>query len=87
MGESGILFAQSLVVLGWVYITGLCLVLGMRLADNSREIFEGVVKFICMVATLMVLWGFALKPALQTVYAHLSEDKTVECVKVKKGMQ
>ena len=79
MGESGILFAQSLVVLGWVYLTGACLVLGMRWADNSRGNFEGVVKFICMVATLMVLWGFALKPALQTVYAHLSDDKTVEC--------
>ena len=83
MGEYGILFAQSLVVLGWVYLTGACLVLGMRWADNSRGNFEGVVKFICMVATLMVLWGFALKPALQTVYAHLSDYKTVECVKVK----
>ena len=79
MPETTILFAQSLVVLGWVYITGLCLVLGMRWADNSRGNFEGVVKLICMVATLMVLWGFALKPALQTVYAHLSDDKTVEC--------
>ena len=70
MGEPGILFTQSLVVLGWVYLTGACLVLGMRWADNSREIFEGVVKFICIVVTLIVLWGFALKPALQTVYAH-----------------
>ena len=87
MGESGVLFAQSLVVLGWVYRTGACLVLGMRWADNSRGNFEGVVKLICIVATLMVLWGFALKPAMQTVYAHLSDDKTVECVKVKKGMQ
>ena len=83
MGEYGILFAQSLVVLGWVYLTGACLVLGMWWADNSRGNFEGIVKLICMVATLMVLWGFALKPALQTVYAHLSDDKTVECVKVK----
>lgn len=79
MGESGILFAQSLVVLGWVYITGACLVLGMRWADNSRGNFEGVVKFTCMVASLIVLWLFALKPALQTVYAYLSVDKTVEC--------
>ena len=83
MTESIVLFAQSLVVLGWVYLTMACLVLGMRWADNSRGNFEGVVKCICMVATLMVLWLFALKPALQTVYAHLSDDKTVECVKVK----
>ena len=79
MGESGILFAQSLVVLGWVYITGLCLVLGMRWVENDRGYLEAFVKSICIVATLMVLWGFALKPALQTVYAHLSDDKTVEC--------
>ena len=83
MTESIVLFAQSLVVLGWVYLTGLCLVLCVRWVGNSRGNFEGVVKLICMVATLMVLWGFALKPALQTVYAHLSDDKTVECVKVK----
>ena len=87
MSETTILFAQSLVVLGWVYITGLCLVVGMRWADNSRGDFDSVVKFICMVATLMVLWGFALNPALQTVYAYLSDDKTVECVKASKGMQ
>lgn len=83
MGESGILFAQSLVVLGWVYITGLCLVLGMRWVENARDYLEAFVKSICIVATLMVLWGFALEPALQTVYAYLSDDKTVECVKVK----
>ena len=83
MGEYGILFAQSLVVLGWVYLTGACLVLGMRWVENARDYLEAFVKFIYMVATLMVLWGFALKPALQTVYAHLSDDKTVECVKVK----
>ena len=68
---------------GWVYLTGACLVLGMRMADNSRGNFECVAKFTCMVATLMVLWGFALKPAMQTVYAHLADNKTVECVKVK----
>ena len=83
MGESGILFAQSLVVLGWVYITGLCLVLGMRWVDNARGDLEAFVKFICMVATLMVLWGFSLKPTLQTVYAYLSPNKNIECVKVK----
>ena len=83
MDEYWILFAQSLVILVWVYFTGTCLVLGMWWVDKSRGNFEGVVKFTCMVATLMVLWGFALKPALQTVYAYLSDGKTVECVKVK----
>ena len=83
MGESGILFAQSLVVLGWVYLTGLCFVLGMRWVENAGGDLEAFVKFICMAATLVVLWLFALKPTLQTVHVYLSDDKTVECVKVK----
>lgn len=83
MGESGILFAQSLVVLGWVYITGLCLVLGMRLVENARDDLEAFVKSICIVVALVVLWGFSLKPALQTVYTYLSPNKNIECVKVK----
>ena len=83
MGESGILFAQSLVVLGWVYLTGLCFVLGMRWVENAGGDLEAFVKFVCMGATLVVLWLFALKPTLQTVHVYLSDDKTVECVKVK----
>ena len=83
MSEYRVLFAQSIVVLGWVYITGLCLVLGMRLVENARDDLEAFVKSICIVAALIVLWGFTLKPALQTVYAHLSPNKNIECVKVK----
>lgn len=83
MGESGVLFAQSLVVLGWVYLTGLCFVLGMRWVENAGGDLEAFVKFVCMVATLMVLWLFALKPTLQTVHVYLSSDETIECVKVK----
>ena len=83
MTESIVLFAQSIVVLGWVYLTGLCLVLCVRWVCNSRDDFEGFVKFVCMGVTLMVLWLFALKPTLQTVHVYLSSDKTVECVKVK----
>lgn len=87
MGESGVLFAQSLVVLGWVYLTGLCLVLCVRWVGNSRDDFEGFVKFVCMGATLMVLWLFALNPTLQTVHTYLSNDNTIKCVKSSKGIR
>lgn len=87
MTESIVLFVQSLVVLGWVYITGLCFVLGMRWVENAGGALEAFVKFVCMVATLMVLWLFALKPTLQTVYTYLSNDNTIECVKSSKGIR
>lgn len=84
MGESVVLFMQSLVVLVWIYATAITIVLGTRWMENSSGEQEGVMKVICAICTLFVLWYFALPHILLVVQGYLSGGESVECVKMAK---
>ena len=84
MGESGVLFVQSLAVLVWTYATAITIVLGERWVENSSGELEGVMKVICTTCTLIVLWFYALPHTLLVVHGYLSGGESIECVKMTK---
>ena len=72
MSETTILFAQSIVVLAFVYLTAILVGAVMHFISSRKEGYWVIASFLCMLATGIVLWRFALPVALEGVYHCLT---------------
>ena len=72
MTESIVLFAQSIVVLTFVYLTAILVGAVMHLLDKREDGYWTVASIVCALATFFVLWYFALPVALEGVYRGLT---------------
>ena len=72
MTESIVLFAQSVVVLAFVYFTAILVVAVIHFFLLRKEGYFVIASFLCMLATCIVLWRFALPVALEGVYHGLA---------------
>ena len=72
MTESTVLFAQSVVVLAFVYLTAILTVAAVYFLDKREDGYWTVASIVCMLATCIVLWYFALPVALERVYYYLT---------------
>lgn len=60
MTESIVLFAQSIVILTFVYLTTIFIGAEVYFLDKRKGGYWTVASLICMFVTLIVLWCFAL---------------------------
>ena len=67
MTESIVLFAQSIVVLTFVYLTAILTVAEVYFLDKREDGYWTVASIVCALATFIVLWWFALPVALEGV--------------------
>ena len=72
MPETTILFAQSVVVLAFVYFTAILVVTVIHFFSLRKEGYWVIASFMCALATCIVLWRFALPVALEGVYHDLT---------------
>ena len=72
MTESIVLFAQSIVVLAFVYLTAIFIGAEVYFLDKRKGGYWTVASFLCALATCIVLWWFALPVALEEVYHGLT---------------
>ena len=72
MTESIVLFAQSIVVLAFVYLTAILTVAAVYFLDKREDGYWTVASIVCALATFIVLWYFALPVALEGVYHGLT---------------
>ena len=72
MTESIVLFAQSVVVLAFVYFTAILVGAVIYFFLLRKEGYLVIASFLCMLATCIVLWRFALPAALEGVYRDLT---------------
>ena len=71
MSETTVLFAQSIVVLAFVYLTAI-LIGAVMFISSRKEGYCVIASFLCALATCIVLWRFALPVALEVVYHGLT---------------
>jgi uncharacterized membrane protein len=72
MSETTILFAQSIVVLAFVYLTAILIWAVIYFISSRKEGYWVIASFLCALATCIVLWRFALPVALEGVYRELT---------------
>ena len=72
MTESIVLFAQSVVVLTFVYFTAILVGAEVYFLLSRKDGYWTVASIVCVLATFIVLWGFALPAALEGVYHGLA---------------
>ena len=72
MTESIVLFAQLVVVLAFVYFTAILVGAVICFFLLRKEGYLVIASFLCMLATCIVLWRFALPAALEGVYHGLT---------------
>ena len=72
MPETTILFAQSVVVLAFVYLTAILVGAVVHFISSRKDGYWAVASFLCALATCIVLWRFALPVALEGVYHDLT---------------
>ena len=72
MTESIVLFAQSIVVLAFVYLTAIFIGAEVYFLDKRKGGYWTVASIVCALATFIVLWYFALPVALEGVYHGLT---------------
>ena len=72
MTESIVLFAQSIVVLAFVYLTAILIGAVVHFISSRKEGYWTVASIVCALATFIVLWWFALPVALEKVYYYLT---------------
>ena len=72
MSETTILFAQSIVVLTFVYLTAIFIGAEVHFLDKREDGYWTVASIVCALATFFVLWYFALPVALDGVYHGLT---------------
>ena len=72
MTESIVLFAQSIVVLAFVYLTAILVGAVVHFISSREQGYWSVASFLCALATCIVLWRFALPVALEGVYHNLT---------------
>ena len=77
MTESIVLFAQSIVVLVFVYLTAILTVAEVYFLLSRKDGYWTVASIVCALATFIVLWWFALPVALERVYYHLTSTSQV----------
>ena len=64
MTESIVLFAQSVVVLTFVYLTAILIGAVVHFISSRKEGYWVIASFLCALATCIVLWRFALPVSL-----------------------
>jgi hypothetical protein len=72
MTESIVLFAQSIVVLTFVYLAAIFIGAEVYFLDKRKGGYWTVASIVCALATFFVLWYFALPVALEGVYRELT---------------
>ena len=72
MTESIVLFAQSIVVLAFVYLTAIFIGVEVHFLLSRKDRYWVIASFLCALATFIVLWYFALPVALEGVYHGLT---------------
>ena len=72
MSETTILFAQSIVVLVFFYLTAILIGAVIHFISSRKEGYWVIASFLCALATCIVLWWFALPVALEGVYRELT---------------
>ena len=72
MTETTILFAQSVVVLAFVYLTAILVGAVVHFISSRKDGYWVIASFLCALATCIVLWRFALPVALEGVYYYLT---------------
>jgi hypothetical protein len=72
MSETTVLFAQSIVVLAFVYLTAILIGAVIHFFYSRKGDYWGNAVFVCGLATCIVLWWFALPVALEGVYHGLA---------------
>ena len=72
MTETTILFAQSIVVLAFVYLTAILVGAVVHFISSRKDGYWVIASFLCALATCIVLWRFALPVALEGVYHDLT---------------
>ena len=72
MTESIVLFAQSIVVLAFVYLTAILVGAVVHFISSREQGYWTIAAFLCALATCIVLWRFALPVALEGVYHGLA---------------
>ena len=72
MSETTVLFAQSIVVLAFVYLTAILIGAVIHFFYSREGDYWGNVVFVCGLFTCHVLWYFALPVALEGVYHGLA---------------
>ena len=77
MTESIVLFAQSIVVLAFVYLTAIFTGAEVYFLDKRKGGYWTVASIVCALATFIVLWYFALPVALEGVYHGLTSTSQV----------
>ena len=77
MTESIVMFAQSIVVLTFVYLTAIFTGAEVYFLDKREDGYWTVASIVCALATFIVLWYFALPVALEGVYYDLTSTSQV----------
>ena len=77
MTESIVLFAQSIVVLVFVYLTAILVGAVVHFLLSRKDGYWTVASIVCALATFIVLWWFALPVALEGVYYYLTSTSQV----------
>ena len=72
MTESIVLFAQSIVVLVFVYFTAILVGVVVHFISSRKDGYWVIASFLCALATCIVLWRFALPVSLEWVYRDLT---------------
>ena len=72
MTESIVLFAQSIVVLTFVYLTVIFIWAEVQFLLSRKDGYWTVASIVCALATCIALWLFALPVALEGVYYYLT---------------
>ena len=72
MSETTVLFAQSIVVLAFVYLTAILIGAVIHFISSREEVYWVTASLLCALATCIVLWRFALPVALEEVYHDLT---------------
>ena len=77
MTESIVLFAQSVVVLTFVYFTAILVGAEVHFLLSRKDRYWTVASIVCVLATCIVLWWFALPVALEGLYYYLTSTSQV----------
>ena len=77
MTESIVLFAQSIVVLVFVYFTAILVGAVVHFISSRKEGYWVIASFLCALTTFIVLWWFALPATLEVVYYYLTSTSQV----------
>ena len=89
MPESVVLFAQSIVVLAFVYLTAILVGAVVHFISSRKEGYWVIASFLCALATCIVLWRFALPVALEGLYHGLAStsQRVYDCKQQMKGIE